>query len=608
MPIQLDKTTLHEGWTNKQVEYEFSAAQGVSLVCGALSGNLEAIDIDLKYDLTGPLFERYKKEIFIQDNTLLKKLVVQKTRSGGYHFIYRCAKIEGNKKLARRHATDEEKAKNEKIKVLLETRGEGGYIACWPTKGYQIVHGSYESIETITEEQRDILFSVAGSFNEYFTEYQPRREPAKKTQEGLSPFEDYNNRADVIALLQKHDWTVVNEKGNKVFLRRPGDTKARHSGNFDLDKNWFTVFTTSSVFEPETAYQPYAVYALLETGGDFKEASKQLYDAGYGERKEQKATHKVETKINPTDEDYSFIAKREHYDPYLTSLRNGTFQMGLTTGFKTLDKHFLFKPGNLVVVNGHDNVGKSVVIWYLALLSNLLHGWKWIVFSSENSVGSFMRKMIEYYWCEPLSKLSDHQYRKAYEYIEQHFTIIRADEDLYNYKDILTMAKKILAMEHHQGLLIDPYNSLKIGLAGNSKFSTHDYHYEALSEIKLFNLQNNIASYINCHAVTNALRQKDSDGFPAAPLKADTEGGGKFANKADDFITIHRKLQHPSEWMVSELHIRKIKETETGGRVTTFQDPVRLCMVENFCGFEEINELGISRNPVIEFHNTIRNN
>ena len=145
--------------------------------------------------------------------------------------------------------------------------------------------------------------------------------------------------------------------------------------------------------------------------------------------------------------------------------------------------------------------------------------------------------------------------------------------------------------------MIDPYNSLKTDLAGYSKLSTHDYHYEALSELKAYGQQTNFGWYINHHAVTAALRLKDADRkYPVAPQKADTEGGGKVANKADDFLTIHRLTQHPTDWMVTEVHVRKIKDTETGGKVTSFDCPVKFEMYKGGCGFIERLEFG--GNPV----------
>jgi hypothetical protein len=60
------------------------------------------------------------------------------------------------------------------------------------------------------------------------------------------------------------------------------------------------------------------------------------------------------------------------------------------------------------------------------------------------------------------------------------------------------------------------------------------------------------------------------------PLKSDIEGGKPFANKADDFITIHRMPQHPDLWMFTMLEVVKIKDADTGGRCTKLDVPVLL--------------------------------
>jgi hypothetical protein len=80
-------------------------------------------------------------------------------------------------------------------------------------------------------------------------------------------------------------------------------------------------------------------------------------------------------------------------------------------------------------------------------------------------------------------------------------------------------------------------------------------------------------------------------GFPAAPNKADTEGGGKFSNRADEFLTIHRYVQHPTEYNVTQVHVRKVKETETGGRPTMLDEPVLFKMEKGYYGFFDVDTL-----------------
>jgi len=68
-------------------------------------------------------------------------------------------------------------------------------------------------------------------------------------------------------------------------------------------------------------------------------------------------------------------------------------------------------------------------------------------------------------------------------------------------------------------------------------------------------------------------------------------------------LTIHRITQHPTDWMVTELHVRKIKDTETGGRPTPLDIPVKFEMYKGGCGFMERLEFGgIPVDPVHAWH------
>ena len=642
IPINGKKIPTVKEWQVSEKEHDLTNCVGVGIVCGKLSGYLEAIDIDSKYDLTGKLFENYKRLVHEFDKELLSRLVVQKTRNGGYHFLYRCSVIAGNVKLANRPTTDEEKlqtyneeykaaliknpddakakqiadkvSKSDKVRVLIETRGEGGYIACYPTEGYELIHGDFYGVKEITPEQRDLLHGIARQFNQVYEEVIVPKKSTLPKINGLSSFDDYNNRGDVVALLQEHGWKIVTQKGNKTVFLRPGQTSSQSSGNYDHEKNWFSVFTTSTEFEPQHAYLPYAVFAVLECNKNYSEASKKLYDLGFGERQEEKkepekkpSTRVIPSRIDPQTNDSSFFATAADYEPYLQQVREGTLQMGLSTGSPKLDEHFLFKKGNFVHVNGIDNTGKTEVVWWLQLLAAMYHGWKGVIFSSENTLGAFMRRMIQFYWGKPLTgafAMTQEEFDIAKKFIEAHFKLIKAQEDLYNYKDIINLVKVALKDAEYQYGMIDPYNSLKIDLSGFSKLNTHEYHYEALSELKSFGQQNNFGWFITHHAVTAALRARDGDKkYPVAPRKEDTEQGGKVPNKADDFLTVHRLTQHPTDWMITEIHVRKIKDTETGGRPTSIDEPIKFERYKGGYAYVEVDEMrqrGID--PIHEWH------
>jgi hypothetical protein len=120
-----------------------------------------------------------------------------------------------------------------------------------------------------------------------------------------------------------------------------------------------------------------------------------------------------------------------------------------------------------------------------------------------------------------------------------------------------------------------------------SNIGVHDYHYESASSFLTFSKAQNVAVWLNTHAFTEAQRRKGADGLPVAPYAEDTEGGGKFVNRADCFLTIHRKVQSPDHntRKLTELHVRKVRETETGGYPTPIEEPYLMIMNSSQTGF-----------------------
>lgn len=261
----------------EEVESLFSGSnvKGLAIICGAISGSLEVIDVDTKHDTTGALWSDLRG--LIEDNLpeLYKRLVIAQTKSGGYHIYYKCSSIAGNLKLATKQNRE----------VLIETRGQGGYVIAPPTPKYNYIQGEPIDIPTITPQERDILFSISKSFNE-LEEIKPKVNNTPSTiynSLGLSPFEDYNQRGDVIALLESKGWTVVNQQGQRINLLRPGSTDSKTSGNYHTGLKVLRVFSSSTEFNPDKGYSPAMVFNLLECNEDNKLTYNRLLELGYGE-------------------------------------------------------------------------------------------------------------------------------------------------------------------------------------------------------------------------------------------------------------------------------------------------------------------------------------
>lgn len=290
----------------------------------------------------------------------------------------------------------------------------------------------------------------------------------------------------------------------------------------------------------------------------------------------------------------------------LNDIRTGKIKEAEKIGVPAIDDYIRFKYGNFNVVLGHANVGKTTVVLYLMLVYAKRLNIRWLVFSSENEAHSLVRKLVEFLEQKPINKIEEEDFNKHLEYINLHFKIIDATE-LYDYRKLLELAKAVKKAWDYHGLLIDPYNSLVKDPELSKSIGGHEYDYLATTEMRLFCKKYNVSIWLNTHANTNALRIKhplghEYVGHPIPPMASDVEGGGKFVNRADDFLVIHRMLQHPSEWMCSHIHVRKVKEIETGGRPTPIDEPIVLRSIPGNVGFEVEGE-AILEKPIKEQSN-----
>lgn len=314
VPIRSDKRPAckwkqyqSEPMTESDYDRLFRGAKGGALVCGAVSGNLECIDIDLKYDVSGTLYDRLCDAI---PADLLKKLTIQKTPSGGKHFWYRTESAvgAGNMKLANRPATESElEAYNKDAKrpitdpnslpsVLLETRGEGGYALIYPSNGYQVEQGSFEYIATITNAERDQLIEICKEFDEIETVTVPAPKKTEIASDSTKPGDAFNAAHSAFEILSRHGWTESRREGQKLTrITRPGRPTGTKSG---VHNGYMVmIHSTSTPFETEKWLSAFTVYTVLEHGGDYSSAAKQLYKDGYGDRV-SKPTATTQTNTN----------------------------------------------------------------------------------------------------------------------------------------------------------------------------------------------------------------------------------------------------------------------------------------------------------------------
>ncbi|GAB6060651.1 bifunctional DNA primase/polymerase [Desulfonatronum parangueonense] len=261
---------------------------GLAIICGEVSGELECID----FDYLASWVEDWEELVEMEAPGLTRKLLKQKTQSGGEHRWYRCPEISipGSMKLAHdkvevsgpgEHEYIGKKHKSEKVgckyfifPCMIETRGQKAYALTAPTAGYELVSGSFENVPVITAADREVLFRAARVLNRKISE--PKSQQATASN-GLRPGDIYNAECtDIRPMLEKHGWNNSGKGFGKFeYWIRPG--KERGWSASVIDGRLLCNFSSNaSPLEPNTTYTAFALLVYLEYNGDFRAAAKAL--------------------------------------------------------------------------------------------------------------------------------------------------------------------------------------------------------------------------------------------------------------------------------------------------------------------------------------------
>jgi len=201
----------------------------------------------------------------------------------GVHLIINAGDASGkNEKLAR----------SETLETLIEIRGSTGYWVSAPTFGkihqsgepYVRLNGAFATVAKITAEEREAFLSVCRSFDRAPRRVPPRNGWKRANPLGLNrPGDDFNATATWPEILEPHGWTAVYEADGVTYWRRPHkDVGVSASTNY-RSSDLLYVWSTSTPFENERAYDKFGAFAILEHEGDFSAAHRALALKGFGE-------------------------------------------------------------------------------------------------------------------------------------------------------------------------------------------------------------------------------------------------------------------------------------------------------------------------------------
>jgi hypothetical protein len=263
------------------LRYKDPRSKGIGIITGFEF--LEVIDVDLKvFSTASEMQEFWSEYITTLRETIYdfdRKFVIYRTKSGGYHILYKSKRVEGNKKIAALQGHKE---------AVIESRGNGGYVFVYPEN--KVGERSYFDVDFITDADRQTLWNVSRAYN-YEEPKNEMQAPVKREfqSDGVSPWDDFNNQNSVLDVVIPDEFEIPRggEKSKHTLIKRHGAASA-HSGYVFKNNGCMYLFSTGTIYPHEKLITPFAAYAYKYHSGDFKAAAKDLYEQGYGDRLKEK--------------------------------------------------------------------------------------------------------------------------------------------------------------------------------------------------------------------------------------------------------------------------------------------------------------------------------
>lgn len=237
-------------------------------------------------------------------------------------------------------------------------------------------------------------------------------------------------------------------------------------------------------------------------------------------------------------------------------------ERGVSTGWSTLDENFTVRPGEMTVLTGIPNSGKSNVADSLAVNMCRLHGWRVAVCSPENQpVADYVARLTEKWTRKPFSpgptdRMNEDEVTDALLDLEEHVSVILPSEDM-TISGVLERAEQLVKRRGIKLLILDPWNEFEHKHARDQ--TKTDYICETLTMIRAWGRRHGVHVLIVVHP-TKLERQKDGN-YPV-PTLYDCEGSAHWRNKADNGLVVWRDF-HATHNEI-EIHVVKIRFRQIG--------------------------------------------
>jgi AAA domain len=277
---------------------------GIGVICGAISQNLIMVELEGRAVADGYAERVGEKAEATGLDELWTRLTAyeEETPTVGTHwYAFVSGECPHSDVLARRPGPDPARPFKDSL-VLAEVKGEGGFSVvagsgpeCHPAgRGWTVTRGTPADIATLTAEQfAQLRELIADTIDEMPDPPPPApRRPVERRPGERTPADAWAEVTTWNAILEPHDWVEVTNgtrSGDRQKWRRPGKrfgVSAVTGGRHDVLVNFSSsVAEFTPVLAGGPSYSKLAVHTILNHGGDYSAAVRELRRLGYGDER-----------------------------------------------------------------------------------------------------------------------------------------------------------------------------------------------------------------------------------------------------------------------------------------------------------------------------------
>jgi twinkle protein len=237
---------------------------------------------------------------------------------------------------------------------------------------------------------------------------------------------------------------------------------------------------------------------------------------------------------------------------------------GVGTGWPSIDEHYGVRAGDVTVITGAPNSGKSE--WLDALTVNLAsrHGWRFGVYSPEQgSPAEHIAKLVEKRMGRPFNvgpspRISPTQLDQALTWANEHFTWIAPEQPTL--QCLLAIARQLVLRRGVRGIVLDPWNEIEH--ARPREQTETEYVGLCLREVRLFAKSAGVHVWIVAHPQKLQKDPKTGQYPVAGPYEI--SGSANWHNKPDVVLSVWRERRPDCITSEVDIHIQKVRSKYVG--------------------------------------------